>query len=91
MSKKFKKSTQIKKEKKKDMHFSMTLKWLNSVTLVNRQTGQQLYTLLHNIFLLLLIIILYSFFLHAERNLLNSKIDSCVEEAKFSKYTKNYY
>jgi hypothetical protein len=29
--------------------------------------------------------------LHAERNLLNSKIDSCVEEAKFSKYTKNYY
>jgi len=32
------------KKKEKDMHFSMRVKWLNSVTLINRQTGQQLYT-----------------------------------------------
>ncbi len=32
------------------MHFSMRLKWLNSVTLINRQTGQQLYTYYYTTF-----------------------------------------
>jgi hypothetical protein len=66
----------------------MRLKWLNNVTLINRQTGQQLYHIITQQFSLAINYYFeYSFFLHAERNLMNSKIDSCVE-AKFSKYTK---
>ncbi len=54
----------------------MRLKWLNSMkSLIDKLDNNYTHIITQH-FLLLLIIILYSLFLHAERNLLNSKIDS---------------
>jgi hypothetical protein len=65
----------------------MRLKWLNSMKSLIDKLGNNYTHIITQHFLLLLTIILYSLFLHAERNLLNSKIDSCVE-AKILKIYK---